>query len=126
MQEVGTEVKNVNVGDFVVGSFVISYNTCETCRASFQSKGVRARFANAVAGTQMERPRMVLADGTLVATPGRPDTELIPSLMAASDVLGTGWFAAVAAEAGPMNAGNTIQMLKSPGQPSRAVDGSVA
>jgi threonine dehydrogenase-like Zn-dependent dehydrogenase len=52
-------------------------------------------------GTQAEMARIPLADGTLVATPGRPDDDLIPSLLAASDVLGTGWFAAVAAEAGP-------------------------
>ena len=52
-------------------------------------------------GTQAEYARIPLADGTLVATPGMPDADLIPSLLAASDVLGTGWFAAVAAEAGP-------------------------
>src|SRR5690606_4096705 len=45
--------------------------------------------------------RVPLADGTLVATPGRPDPDLVPSLLAASDVLGTGWFAAAAAQAGP-------------------------
>ena len=37
-----------------------------------------------------------------------PDPDLIPSLMAASDVLGTGWFAAVAAEAGP---GKTVAVV---------------
>jgi threonine dehydrogenase-like Zn-dependent dehydrogenase len=50
---------------------------------------------------QAEKARVPFADGTLVATPGQPDPELIPSLLNASDVLGTGWFAAVAAEAGP-------------------------
>src|SRR3712207_8907317 len=39
--------------------------------------------------------------GTLVATPEPPSDDLVPSLLAASDVLGTGWFGAVAAEAGP-------------------------
>ncbi len=43
-----------------------------------------------------------------MATPGQPDADLIPSLMAASDVLGTGWFAAVAAEAGP---GKTVAVV---------------
>jgi threonine dehydrogenase-like Zn-dependent dehydrogenase len=52
-------------------------------------------------GTQAEHARIPLADGTLVATPGVPSPDLIPSLLAASDVLGTGWFAAVAAEVGP-------------------------
>src|SRR3954452_66333 len=59
-------------------------------------------------GTQSDRARIPLADGTLVATPGQPDPDLIPSLMAASDVLGTGWFAAVAAEAGP---GRTVAVV---------------
>src|SRR2546429_7119551 len=52
-------------------------------------------------GTQAQYARIPLADGTLVATPGVPSEDLVPSLLAASDVLGTGWFAAVAAEAGP-------------------------
>ena len=52
--------------------------------------------------------RVPLADGTLVATPGQPDQDLIPSLLAASDVLGTGWFGAVAAEAGP---GKTVAVV---------------
>ncbi len=52
-------------------------------------------------GGQAELLRVPLADGTLVATPGTPDSDLIPSLLTASDVLGTGWFAAVAAQAGP-------------------------
>ena len=59
-------------------------------------------------GTQAEYARIPLADGTLVATPGQPDADLVPSLLAASDVLGTGWFAAVAAEAGP---GKTVAVV---------------
>jgi threonine dehydrogenase-like Zn-dependent dehydrogenase len=59
-------------------------------------------------GTQSELARIPLADGTLVATPGQPDADLIPSLTAASDVLGTGWFAAVAADAGP---GKTVAVV---------------
>ncbi|WP_206737260.1 zinc-dependent alcohol dehydrogenase family protein [Agromyces albus] len=100
VEEIGADVKNVKVGDFVVGSFVISDNTCEICRSGFQSKCVHASFVSQI-GTQAEKARIPLADGTLVATPGQPEPELIPSLLAASDVLGTGWFAAVAAQAGP-------------------------
>jgi threonine dehydrogenase-like Zn-dependent dehydrogenase len=100
VEEVGDEVETVKPGDFVVGSFVISDNTCEICRAGFQSKCVHAEFVSQI-GTQSEKARIPHADGTLVATAGQPDPELIPSLLAASDVLGTGWFAADAAEAGP-------------------------
>jgi threonine dehydrogenase-like Zn-dependent dehydrogenase len=59
-------------------------------------------------GAQAERLRVPLADGTLVATPGTPDDDLIPSLLTASDVLGTGWFAAVAAQAG---SGKTVAVV---------------
>src|SRR3954467_14065211 len=108
VEEVGDEVRNVKVGDFVVGSFVISDNTCEICQAGFQSKCVHAEFVAQTIGTQSEKARIPHADGTLVATPGQPDPELIPSLLAASDVLGTGWFAAVAAQAGP---GKTVAVV---------------
>ncbi|WP_207514056.1 zinc-dependent alcohol dehydrogenase family protein [Mycolicibacterium celeriflavum] len=101
VEEIGDEVKTLKVGDFVVGSFVISDNTCEICQAGYQSRCIHAEFVSATIGTQADKARIPYADGTLVATPGQPDAELIPSLLAASDVLGTGWFAAVAAEAGP-------------------------
>jgi threonine dehydrogenase-like Zn-dependent dehydrogenase len=108
VEEVGDQVKNVKVGDFVVGSFVISDNTCEICQAGYQSKCVHAEFVARTIGTQSDKARIPYADGTLVATPGHPDPELIPSLLAASDVLGTGWYAAVAAEAGP---GKTVAVV---------------
>ncbi len=108
VEQVGTSVKNVAVGDFVVGSFVISDNTCEICRAGFQSRCIHGEFVARTIGTQSQLARIPLADGTLVATPGMPDQDLIPSLLAASDVLGTGWFGAVAAEAG---AGKTVAVV---------------
>ncbi|MFB4262494.1 zinc-dependent alcohol dehydrogenase family protein [Nonomuraea sp. GTA35] len=108
VEEIGAEVKKVKVGDFVVGSFVTSDNTCEICRSGYQSKCVHASFVARTIGTQSERARIPYADGTLVATPGQPAPELIPSLLAASDVLGTGWFGAVAAEAGP---GKTVAVV---------------
>jgi threonine dehydrogenase-like Zn-dependent dehydrogenase len=107
VEEIGDAVKTIKVGDFVVGSFVISDNSCEICRAGYQSHCVHRTFVSQI-GTQSERARIPFADGTLVPTPGQPDPELIPSLLAASDVLGTGWFAAVAAEAGP---GKTVAVV---------------
>ena len=107
VSEIGPEVTNIKVGDFVVGSFFASDNTCEICRAGYQSRCVHAQPIGQI-GTQAEYARIPLADGTLVATPGQPGPELIPSLLAASDVLGTGWFAAVAAEAGP---GKTVAVV---------------
>jgi threonine dehydrogenase-like Zn-dependent dehydrogenase len=101
VEEIGEEVKTLKPGDFVVGSFVISDNTCAICQAGFQSKCVHAEFVHGGIGTQAEKARIPQADGTLVVTPGQPEDDLIPSLLAASDVLGTGWFAAEAAQAGP-------------------------
>ncbi|MFD2796562.1 zinc-dependent alcohol dehydrogenase family protein [Promicromonospora vindobonensis] len=107
VEQVGDDVRNIKVGDYVVGSFVASDNTCEICQAGYQSRCIHNVMMGSV-GTQAELARIPLADGTLVATPGTPDEDLIPSLLAASDVLGTGWFAAVAAEAGP---GKTVAVV---------------
>ncbi|XVX20548.1 zinc-dependent alcohol dehydrogenase family protein [Actinomycetota bacterium] len=107
VEEIGSDVKNLKVGDFVVGSFFASDNTCEICQAGYHSRCVHAQPVGAE-GTQAQKARIPLADGTLVATPGQPDEDLVPSLLAASDVLGTGWFAAVAAEAGP---GKTVAVV---------------
>lgn len=93
--QIGDDVRTLEVGDYVVGSFVISDNTCEICLAGYQSKCVHAEFVAFTVGTQAEYARIPHADGTLVKTPGIPDEDLVPSLLAASDVLGTGWFAAV-------------------------------
>ena len=105
--EVGSEVKNVAVGDFVVGSFCLSDNSCEICASGYQSRCVNGGF---MGDTQAQYTRVPQADGTLVVVPGgRPDDpELLASLLAASDVLGTGWFGAVAAEAGP---GRTVAVV---------------
>jgi threonine dehydrogenase-like Zn-dependent dehydrogenase len=107
VEHIGPEVTTIKTGDFVVGSFFASDNTCEICRAGYQTHCVN-RQPGAATGAQSELLRVPLADGTLVATPGQPDADLIPSLLAASDVLGTGWFAAVAADAGP---GRTVAVV---------------
>jgi threonine dehydrogenase-like Zn-dependent dehydrogenase len=96
--EVGSEVKTVRPGQFVVGSFVISDNTCPHCRYGFQSSCEHREF---MTGAQAPFARIPLADGTLVATETMPSDDLIPSLLAASDVLGTGWYAADAARVKP-------------------------
>ncbi|HET7477072.1 MAG TPA: zinc-dependent alcohol dehydrogenase family protein [Dermatophilaceae bacterium] len=107
VEEVGSAVTTIKPGQFVVGSFFASDNTCEICKAGYQSSCVRGQAA-APGGAQAERLRVPLADGTLVATPGQPDEDLVPSLLAGSDVLGTGWFAAVAAAVGP---GKTVAVV---------------
>jgi threonine dehydrogenase-like Zn-dependent dehydrogenase len=105
VEEVGDQVSAIKPGDFVVGSFFASDNTCEICRAGYQSSCIHRQ---GVGGAQAQYLRVPLADGTLVATPNVPSDDLIPGFLAASDVLGTGWFAAVAAEAGP---GKTVAVV---------------
>jgi threonine dehydrogenase-like Zn-dependent dehydrogenase len=100
VEAVGSAVGAIKPGQFVIGSFFASDNTCEICRSGYQSSCIHRQAMGAI-GTQAELARVPLADGTLVATPDLPTAELIPSFLAASDVLGTGWFGAVAAEAGP-------------------------
>jgi threonine dehydrogenase-like Zn-dependent dehydrogenase len=107
VEEVGSAVTTIKPGQFVVGSFWASDGTCELCQAGYQSACVH-RTPMGTIGTQSEYARIPLADGTLVATPEVPSPDLLPHYLAASDVLGTGWFAAVAAEAGP---GKTVAVV---------------
>jgi threonine dehydrogenase-like Zn-dependent dehydrogenase len=107
VEEIGSDVRAVKPGQFVVGSFFASDNTCAICRAGYQTHCVHGQFA-APGGAQAQYARITLADGTLVPLPEMPSDDLVPSLLAASDVLGTGWFGAVAAEAGP---GKTVAVV---------------
>jgi threonine dehydrogenase-like Zn-dependent dehydrogenase len=50
---------------------------------------------------QADYVRIPNAHGTLVATDGHPSGELVPGLLAVSDVMGTGWSATLAAEVRP-------------------------
>src|SRR4051794_36308144 len=105
VEEVGKAVRSVRPGQFVVGSFATSDNTCPNCKYGYQSSCVQREFM-----TRAQAPmlRVPLADGTLVATEGVPSSELVASLLATSDVLGTGWFAADAANVQP---GSTVVVV---------------
>jgi threonine dehydrogenase-like Zn-dependent dehydrogenase len=107
VEDVGADVGNVRPGQFVVGSFMASDNTCPICQAGYQSRCASVEYVGA-GGAQAQLLRVPLADGTLVATSDIPPESLVPDLLAASDVLGTAWFGAVAAEAGP---GRTVVIV---------------
>ncbi|GGW55244.1 IMP dehydrogenase [Streptomyces lucensis JCM 4490] len=98
VEEVGAEVTAVEPGQFVVGSFATSDNTCANCRNGFQSNCLNREFMSTC---QAEHVRIPNAQGTLVATGDVPDEEFWPGLLAVSDVMGTGWYAADAAEVRP-------------------------
>jgi threonine dehydrogenase-like Zn-dependent dehydrogenase len=98
VEEVGRAVRSVKPGQFVIGSFATSDNTCPNCAYGYQSSCVRREFMNRAQAPVLRVP---LADGTLVATPNPPSNDLLPSLLTLSDVMGTGWFAAEAANVKP-------------------------
>src|SRR3954469_15691334 len=105
VEEGGGGTKALQPGQFVVGSFAASDNTCPNCQFGYQSSCVHREWM-----TKAQAPvlRVPLADGTLVPTPGMPSDDLVPSLLAASDVLGTGWFAADASNVKP---GSTVVVV---------------
>jgi threonine dehydrogenase-like Zn-dependent dehydrogenase len=105
VEEVGSAIKSVKPGQFVIGSFFASDNTCPNCQAGYQSS---CQHAELVGGAQAPLLRVPLADGTLVGTPDVPPDDLIPSLLALSDVMGTGWFAADAAN---VKQGKTVAVV---------------
>jgi len=105
VEEVGRAVSSVKRGQFVIGSFFASDNTCPNCQAGYQSGCQHAEF---VGGAQAPVLRVPLADGTLVATAEIPPDDLIPNLLALSDVMGAGWFAAEAANVKP---GKTVAVV---------------
>jgi threonine dehydrogenase-like Zn-dependent dehydrogenase len=105
VEEVGRAVRNIKPGQFVVGSFATSDNTCVICQHGYHSSCKQREFMTSAQASMLRVP---LADGTLVPTREHPSAELIPSLLATSDVLGTGWFAADAANVKP---GGTVAVV---------------
>ncbi len=105
VEEVGSAVTTVKRGQFVIGSFFTSDNSCPTCQIGYQSS---CQHRELIDPAQAPFLRVSNADGTLVATSEIPSKDLIPSLLTLSDVMGTGWFAAVAADVKP---GKTIAVV---------------
>ncbi len=105
VEEVGSAVRSIRPGQFVIGSFFSSDNTCPNCQVGYHSSCRNKEF---IGTAQAPLVRVPLADGTLVATPEIPPGEMIPSLLALSDVMATGWFAAKAANVKP---GSTVVVV---------------
>ena len=103
--EVGAGVRSIKPGQFVVGSFCLSDNTCPHCQFGFQSSCQQREF---MSGAQAPYARVALADGTLVATNEMPNADMAQHMLAVSDVLGTGWYAADAAGVKP---GSTVVVV---------------
>ncbi len=105
VEDTGADVTTIKPGQFVIGSFFASDGTCPNCRHGYPSSCQHREF---VGGAQADLLRVPLADGTLVPTPGIPDSTQLPSLLALSDVMPTGWWAATAAGVQP---GDTVAVV---------------
>ncbi|WP_200810995.1 zinc-binding dehydrogenase [Demequina sp. NBRC 110057] len=107
VEQVGSDVTYVKPGDFVIAPFAFSDNTCEICKAGFQTACPHGGwYGNTeVGGLQAEVARIPLANGSLVKVPGvNPDTAddaLLASLLTLSDVYLTGYHAAFMAQVAP-------------------------
>jgi threonine dehydrogenase-like Zn-dependent dehydrogenase len=95
VEEVGAEVSRFRPGDFVVVPFDHCDNTCVHCRAGVHSACVNLGMTFS---GQAEYARVTQADGSLVATEQTDDEGRLASLLALSDVMPTGWHAAVSAD----------------------------
>src|SRR4051794_8846631 len=103
VEEVGADVRTVEIGDLVVMPFAFSDGTCLFCQEGLQTECMHGGFFGnpEVAGAQSEAVRVPQADGTLYVLPVGQDDALMPSLLTLSDVMGTGHHAAVVAKVGP-------------------------
>jgi threonine dehydrogenase-like Zn-dependent dehydrogenase len=115
VEEIGSDVTSIAVGDFVIAPFYDCDFTCVNCRNGFSTSclhggwwGADDRSGAFADGGQGERVRVPHADGSLVATPGQPDAALVPHLLTLADVMGTGHHAAVSAGVGP---GSTVVVV---------------
>src|SRR3954447_21651109 len=112
VDEIGNEVTDLNVGDFVIAPFSWGDGTCKNCEAGFHTACIHAGFFGQGGegdGGQAEYVRVPQADGTLVRVPGSDfSDETLASLLALSDVMSTGYHAAVSAG---VKAGDTVAVV---------------
>lgn len=100
VEDVGGDVQRIKRGDVVVMPFAYSDGSCLFCEEGLQTACVHGGFfgtGGEAGGAQAEALRIPQADGTLYVLPVGEDDALMPSLLTLSDVMGTGYHAAVAA-----------------------------
>jgi len=74
VEEVGSAVKSIRPGQFVIGSFFSSDNIWPTCQIGYQSS---CQHRELVGGAHAPLLRVLPADGTLLATRDIPSEDLI-------------------------------------------------
>lgn len=110
VEDVGSEVRTVGRGELVIAPFSYSDGTCPHCLHGVQTACVNGGFFPQNGdGGQGEAVRVPHADGTLVAVPGGGHSDAtLASLLTLSDVLGTGYHAAVCAQ---VRQGSTVAVV---------------
>lgn len=103
VEAVGSDVRTVKRGDFVIMPFAFSDGTCEFCHEGLHTACTQGGFfgIGQVGGAQAEAVRVPLADGTLYAVPSPGGEAAMAGLLSLSDVMGTGQHAAVVARVAP-------------------------
>ena len=111
VDEAGSAVRGVKLGDMVVAPFVFCDGTCPNCQAGVTSQCVHAYIPGSGGrdGGQSEAVRVPMASSSLVPVPGSGHSdEILRSLLTLSDVMCTGHHAAVSAGVG---AGSVVAVV---------------
>ena len=102
IEAIGSQVRDLRVGDHVIAPFVSSDGTCEFCAQGLQTSCVRmSNFGDDDNGGQAQFVRVPLADGTLVKMPEAVagDPKKHDACIALCDVMATGHHGVVSARA---------------------------
>lgn len=112
VEEVGSEVHTMKVGDRVLAPFAFSDGTCEFCSKGLQTSCLHGGFWGGESndGGQAEAVRAPFADGTLVVIPAsvENDDTILTAILPLTDVMATGHHAAVSAGT---RQGNTVAVV---------------
>lgn len=110
VEEVGAEVTDIKVGDFVIAPFTHGCGHCAACLAGFDGDCMNQE-AGGNSGYQGEYLRFVNANWALVKVPGDPKSysdAMLNSLLTLADVMATGYHAAASAE---VKKGDTVVVM---------------
>jgi len=110
VESVGSDVKDIKVGDFVIAPFTHGCGHCAACLAGFDGDCLN-KEAGGNGGYQGEYLRFINANWALVKIPGQPEDysdDMLNNFLALADVMATGFHAARSAE---VKKGDTVVVM---------------